>query len=144
MAARPMPKPVEPAPELQRAPPPARRRRSRIGTWSLATAAGGAAAARAALAWYGPMPGLEIAAAGFEAGVVGGLADWFAVTALFRHPLGVPIPHTAIIPNRRDRIIDSIVTMVETEWLSPEVIGRRLERIAPSALIADWLGDPEH
>src|SRR3989304_529823 len=60
-----------------------------------------------------------------EAAMIGGLADWFAVTALFRHPLGIPIPHTAIIPARRGKIIDSIVTMVEEDWLSPDVIGGR-------------------
>jgi uncharacterized membrane-anchored protein YjiN (DUF445 family) len=85
-----------------------------------------------------------VVAAGFEAGLVGGLADWFAVTALFRHPLGLPIPHTAIIPARRAKIIESIVAMVEEEWLSPEVIGARLARFAPSALIVDWLRDPAH
>ena len=87
---------------------------------------------------------LQLLAAGFEAAVVGGLADWFAVTALFRHPLGLPIPHTAIIPKRRDRIIESVVSMVQDEWLSPEVIGTRLGRFAPSELIVDWLRDPAH
>ena len=87
---------------------------------------------------------LRLLAAGFEAALVGGLADWFAVTALFRHPLGLPIPHTAIIPTRRAKIIESIVSMVQDEWLSPEVIGARLARFAPSALIVDWLRDPAH
>jgi uncharacterized membrane-anchored protein YjiN (DUF445 family) len=121
-------------------------RRNRIGTISLAVAVGGAAAARAALA-LGPFAGapwLEVVAAGFEAAVVGGLADWFAVTALFRHPLGIPIPHTAIIPHRREKIIASIVSMVQNEWLSPDVIGARLTRIAPSALLLEWLQDPGH
>ena len=76
--------------------------------------------------------------------MVGGLADWFAVTALFRHPLGLPIPHTAIIPTRRAKIIESIVAMVEEEWLSPEVIGTRLARFAPSAFVVDWLRDSAH
>jgi len=87
---------------------------------------------------------LQIVAAGFEAAVVGGLADWFAVTALFRHPLGVPIPHTAIIPARRKKIVESIVSMIQDEWLSPDVIGARLARFAPSELVVDWLRDPEH
>src|SRR5947207_15358858 len=79
-------------------------RRNHIGTVSLLVAVAGAAAARAAIASgaFGGAPWLAIVAAGFEAAVVGGLADWFAVTALFRHPLGLPIPHTAIIPARRD------------------------------------------
>lgn len=121
-------------------------RRSRIGAVSLAVAAAGAAATRAALVaspWSGAV-WLHVLAEGFEAGLVGGLADWFAVTALFRHPLGIPIPHTAIIPRRREKLVDGIVTMVETDWLSPEVIGARLERITPSELLLDWLGDREH
>jgi uncharacterized membrane-anchored protein YjiN (DUF445 family) len=124
--------------------PPARR--NHVGTVSLLITVTGAVASRAALL-TGPFAGapwLQVVAAGFEAGTVGGLADWFAVTALFRHPLGLPIPHTAIIPTRRAKIIESIVNMVEDEWLSPEVIGARLQRIAPSALIVDWLRDPAH
>ncbi|HZP42573.1 MAG TPA: DUF445 domain-containing protein [Candidatus Binatia bacterium] len=122
----------------------AARRRNRVGTVSLVAAVAGAAASRVGLA-VGPFAGaawLRLLAAGFEAAVVGGLADWFAVTALFRHPLGVPIPHTAIIPARRAKITESIVTMVQDEWLSPQVIGARLARIAPSAVVADWLADP--
>ena len=121
-------------------------RRNHIGAISLGVAAAGAVGARIALA-FGPLrgsPGLEIVAAGFEAGVIGGLADWFAVTALFRHPLGLPIPHTAIIAARREKIVDGIVQMVERDWLSPEAIGARLERFTPSELVGDWLGDPEH
>jgi uncharacterized membrane-anchored protein YjiN (DUF445 family) len=121
-------------------------RRNRVGSISLAVAVAGAVASRVALA-VGPLAGetwLQVVAAGFVAAVVGGLADWFAVTALFRHPLGLPIPHTAIIPNRREKIIESIVSMVQNEWLSPDVIGTRLGRIAPSALLLEWLEDPSH
>ncbi len=50
--------------------------------------------------------------------MVGALADWFAVTALFRHPLGIPIPHTAIIPNRKDEIGRTLGEFVETEFLA--------------------------
>jgi uncharacterized membrane-anchored protein YjiN (DUF445 family) len=126
--------------------PAAGRRRNVVGTVSLLAAIAGAAACRAAMT-LGHMTGvvwLQIGAAGFEAAMVGGLADWFAVTALFRHPLGLPIPHTAIIPARRAKIIEGIVSMVEEEWLSPEVIGVRLARIRPSEIIADWLRDPNH
>ncbi|HJQ84723.1 MAG TPA: DUF445 domain-containing protein, partial [Candidatus Binatia bacterium] len=121
-------------------------RRNRVGAVSLGIAMAGAAASRAGLA-VGPFADaiwLRIVAAGFEAALVGGLADWFAVTALFRHPLGLPIPHTAIIPARRAKIVEGIVTMVEEEWLSPEVIGARLARLSPSAAIVDWLRDPAH
>ena len=89
-------------------------------------------------------PWLAIVRATMEAAMVGGLADWFAVTALFRHPLGLPIPHTAIIPARRDRIIDGIVTMVEEDWLSPEAILARLEDIVPSDEVVRLLRDPRN
>ncbi len=141
------------AAEVREAPRPVPRavrervvRRSRVGSVSLLIALGGAVACRIALA-VGPLAGsawLGIVAAGFEAAVVGGLADWFAVTALFRHPLGLPIPHTAIIPARRAKITESIVNMVQDEWLSPDVIGARLARFSPASLIVDWLRDPAH
>ncbi|WNR43943.1 DUF445 domain-containing protein [Paenibacillus roseipurpureus] len=66
---------------------------------------------------------------GFEAGVVGGLADWFAVSALFRHPLGIPIPHTALLPNNREKITKALVNTVQNELLSKETIRARLEKI---------------
>ncbi len=118
--------------------------RNHVGTVSLLAAVAGAAACHAGLRLGGDLPWLRILTAGFEAALVGGLADWFAVTALFRHPLGLPIPHTAIIPARRAKIIESIVTMVEEDWLSPDVIGSRLARLSPSTLILDWLRDPAH
>jgi uncharacterized membrane-anchored protein YjiN (DUF445 family) len=121
-------------------------RRSHVGNVSLAIAVAGAVGTHLVLR-AGPFADLEwlrIVGAGFEAAVVGGLADWFAVTALFRHPLGIPIPHTAIIPARRAKMIESIVHMVEEEWLSPEVIGQRLARLAPSDAVVDWLRDPSH
>ncbi|WP_026566011.1 DUF445 domain-containing protein [Bacillus sp. UNC41MFS5] len=66
---------------------------------------------------------------GFEAGLVGGLADWFAVTALFRHPLGIPIPHTALLPKNRHRIIAGIISMLENEWLTKESIRKKIDTI---------------
>ncbi|MFC5446918.1 DUF445 domain-containing protein [Paenibacillus aestuarii] len=66
---------------------------------------------------------------GFEAGVVGGLADWFAVSALFRHPLGIPIPHTALLPRNRAKITKALVSTVENELLSKETIRARLQQI---------------
>ncbi|MED4227589.1 DUF445 domain-containing protein [Neobacillus cucumis] len=63
---------------------------------------------------------------GFEAGLVGGLADWFAVTALFRHPLGIPIPHTALLPKNRQRITTGIITMLENDWLTKESIRKKI------------------
>ncbi|MCC6848870.1 MAG: DUF445 domain-containing protein [Deltaproteobacteria bacterium] len=126
--------------------PAAAPRRTYVGAVSLGVAVAGAAAARAALA-YGAadtLPWLPILAAGFEAAMVGGIADWFAVTALFRHPLGLPIPHTALVVERRDKLVDGIVATVQDEWLSPEVIGAKLTAFAPSAVVIDWLRDPEH
>ena len=121
-------------------------RKNHVGTVSLAVAVVGAAASHIAL-HIGPFADadwLRIVGAGFEAAVVGGFADWFAVTALFRHPLGIPIPHTAIIPARRAKMIESIVDMVEEEWLSPDVIGQRLAKLSPSEAIVDWLRNSEH
>jgi uncharacterized membrane-anchored protein YjiN (DUF445 family) len=66
---------------------------------------------------------------GFEAGLVGGLADWFAVTALFRHPLGLPIPHTALLPKNRKRIIGAIISMLENDWLTKESIRKKVSSI---------------
>ncbi len=67
-------------------------------------------------------PGWGFVQAFSEAAMVGGLADWFAVTALFRHPLGVPIPHTAIIPRNKDRIGDTLAQFLRTNFLQPAVI----------------------
>ena len=78
-----------------------------------------------------------------EAGIVGGLADWFAVTALFRHPLGLPIPHTAILPNNRDRIGIAVGRFVEQGFLTPAVLLPRLKASMPAKRLADWLAQPQ-
>ncbi|HEV8717120.1 MAG TPA: DUF445 domain-containing protein [Candidatus Binatia bacterium] len=123
-----------------------RARRNSVGMVSLLAALGGTAMCHIALApgAFGNAAWLRILATGFEAALVGGLADWFAVTALFRHPLGLPIPHTAILPARRAKIIEGIISMIQEEWLSPAVIRARLARISPSAFVVDWLRDPAH
>lgn len=74
-----------------------------------------------------------------EAGMVGALADWFAVVALFRHPLGLPIPHTAIIPRRKDEIGQSLARFVAEHFLHPEVVRNKLERSELSLHIIRWL-----
>lgn len=120
--------------------------RNHVGAVSLAVAVAGAVASQVGLR-AGPFAGAEwlrVVGAGFEAAVVGGLADWFAVTALFRHPLGLPIPHTAIIPTRRARLIEGIVSIVQNDWLSPRIIEARLARFSPSEVLCEWLNDPEH
>ncbi|RSD24992.1 DUF445 domain-containing protein [Mesobacillus subterraneus] len=66
---------------------------------------------------------------GFEAGLVGGLADWFAVTALFRHPMGIPIPHTALLPKNRDRVTRALINMLENDWLTKESIMDKFKQI---------------
>lgn len=69
----------------------------------------------------------QVLQGGFEAGLVGGLADWFAVTALFRHPLGLPIPHTALLPKNRDRMLKAIINMLENDWLTKESIHNKIK-----------------
>ena len=77
-----------------------------------------------------------------EAGMVGALADWFAVVALFRHPLGIPIPHTAIIPNRKDEIGDNLAQFVADHFLHPDVVRRRLVSVNLASNAAYWLKSP--
>ena len=79
-----------------------------------------------------------------EAAMVGGLADWFAITALFKHPLNIPIPHTAIIPTRKDRIGRTLGNFVQHNFLSPEVLGPKLLGVQPSRRVAEWLRRPEN
>jgi uncharacterized membrane-anchored protein YjiN (DUF445 family) len=78
-----------------------------------------------------------------EAAMVGALADWFAVTALFRHPLGIPIPHTAIIPARKERIAESFGRFIERNFLDPDKIAERVRRQDPAGRLARWLRRPE-
>ena len=79
-----------------------------------------------------------------EASLVGGIADWFAITALFRHPLNIPIPHTAIIPSRKDRIGRSLGNFVQNNFLSPEVLAAKLRAAEISRRAAEWLSQPEN
>src|ERR671920_165895 len=77
-----------------------------------------------------------------EASLVGGIADWFAITALFRRPMGIPIPHTAIIPSRKDRIGRSLGGFVQNNFLSREVIAARLHGLRIAERMAKWVSDP--
>ncbi|WP_307104626.1 DUF445 domain-containing protein [Sphingomonas sp. SORGH_AS_0950] len=77
-----------------------------------------------------------------EAAMVGGLADWFAVTALFRHPLGLPIPHTAIVPRNKDRIGDTLANFLRTNFLIPRVVARRMNRVDVAGAAGRWLAQP--
>jgi len=89
-------------------------------------------------------PGLGYIRATAEAAMVGAIADWFAVTALFRYPMGVPIPHTAIIPTRKDRIGKSLGNFVQNNFLSPPVLVARIRGANVALRLAEWLADPEH
>jgi uncharacterized membrane-anchored protein YjiN (DUF445 family) len=77
-----------------------------------------------------------------EAAMVGGLADWFAVTALFRHPLGLPIPHTAIVPRNKDRIGDTLAAFIRQNFLIPRIIARRLRTLDIAGVAGRFLTDP--
>jgi uncharacterized membrane-anchored protein YjiN (DUF445 family) len=74
--------------------------------------------------------------------MVGGLADWFAVTALFRHPLGLPIPHTAIIPRNKDRIGEALANFINENFLIPSVVARRMRNIDIAGAAGRFLRTP--
>ncbi|QUG83530.1 DUF445 domain-containing protein [Bacillus nitratireducens] len=88
----------------------------------------------ASIPFQGTVAG-EIIQGGFEAGLVGGLADWFAVTALFRHPLGIPIPHTALLPKNRKRVTKGLVSTLENEWLTKESITSKVKEMQLAQMV---------
>lgn len=88
-------------------------------------------------------PWLSFVAAFAEAAAIGGIADWYAVVALFRRPLGLPIPHTAIIPSNQTRIADNLGRFIEANFLSPGPVREKLGEVDFAALVADWLSGPE-
>jgi uncharacterized membrane-anchored protein YjiN (DUF445 family) len=89
-------------------------------------------------AWVGYLQAM------LEASLVGGLADWFAVTALFRHPLGLPIPHTAIVPARKEQFGETLGDFVQHSFLTPEIIVDRVRGARVVERLADWMSVPEH
>src|SRR5689334_2093195 len=89
-------------------------------------------------------PWLAYVRATAEASLVGGLADWFAVTALFRRPLGLPIPHTAIVATRKERIGRILGNFVQNHFLSRDVIALNLRAVHPAERAATWLADRAH
>jgi uncharacterized membrane-anchored protein YjiN (DUF445 family) len=97
-----------------------------------------------AFALQSTYPSMAYVRAFAEGGMVGALADWFAVTALFRHPLGIPIPHTAIIPNRKDEIGRTLGEFVEMNFLSGHIVRTKLEATHIAARLGGWLRAPEH
>lgn len=100
--------------------------------------------------WLEHRDGHEVAAwvgyvrAASEAGMVGALADWFAVTALFRRPLGLPIPHTALIPRKKDEIGEQLGGFIEENFMTPEVIEERALSLDLPGRVSGWLADPAH
>ncbi len=95
--------------------------------------------------WYEPgLPWLGYPRAFAEAGVIGAVADWFAVVALFRRPMGLPIPHTAILPRNKQRMGDALGLFIASNFLAPAEIEARLDRIDASGWITQWLGEKEH
>ncbi len=127
------PRPADPvSPEL--------RRMRWIATGMLVAMAAVFLAAR----WIGPVhPAIGYIRAFAEAAMVGGLADWFAVTALFRHPLGLPIPHTAIIPRNKDRIGATLAAFLRDNFLVPGVVARRMRRVDAAGALGRWLERPD-
>ena len=99
-----------------------------------------------AATFFDPQPGFWtlLARRTAEAGVAGGVADWFAVTALFRRPLGLPIPHTGVIPNNKERIARGLARFVEKHFLEPATVAARLRQADLTGRLARWLVAPEH
>lgn len=96
-----------------------------------------------AFAFQDRYPWLQYVRAAAEGGMVGALADWFAVTALFKHPLGLKIPHTAIIPRNKDQIGATLGDFVEDNFLSDEVVKTKLDSIGIAQRAGAWLSRPE-
>ena len=82
-------------------------------------------------------------AAAAEAAMIGALADWFAVVALFRHPLGLPFPHTAIIPNKKNSLGESLGVFVRDHFLDSAMLLEKLRSLDPAARLGQWLSQPE-
>jgi len=93
--------------------------------------------------WAGSHGWAGYAQAFTEASMVGGLADWFAVTALFRHPLGLPIPHTAITSERKDQFGATLGEFVQQNFLSADNIAERVRAFKPAERVATWLAAPD-
>ncbi|MBL8471653.1 MAG: DUF445 domain-containing protein [Rhodocyclaceae bacterium] len=118
--------------------PAALLRMKAVATGLLLAAAGLAALAR----WQGNAGVWGWVAAFADAAMIGALADWFAVVALFRHPLGLPIPHTAIIARKKARVADSLAQFIRDKFLDTEVLLAKLRAYQPAARLGAWLSEP--
>ncbi|AJP73327.1 DUF445 domain-containing protein [Sphingomonas hengshuiensis] len=126
------PRPIEPV-------APGLRRMRLVATGLLVAMAATFLAAR----HFAPLhPAIGFVRAFAEAAMVGGLADWFAVTALFRHPLGLPIPHTAIIPRNKDRIAGTLAAFLRDNFLTAHVVARRMRGVDVARAAGRWLANP--
>jgi uncharacterized membrane-anchored protein YjiN (DUF445 family) len=117
------------------------RRMKRVAAWLLVAAA---VVFSVSFALQETVPWLGYVRAAAEGAMVGAIADWFAVTALFRHPLGLRIPHTAIIPTRKDEIGATLGAFVENEFLSDDVVLDKLRSIGIARRLGGWLATPEN
>ena len=111
---------------------------------ALGLLAGAAALYMVATALEARHPAWGYVAAFSEAAMVGAIADWFAVVALFRHPLGLPIPHTAIIPSNKDRIGENLAAFICEHFLSTPQVLAKLKEFDAGARTARWLADARH
>ncbi|GAN98948.1 MULTISPECIES: DUF445 domain-containing protein [Komagataeibacter] len=120
-------------------------RHKRSATGLLAVMAGLTVAGYALpqMGWLAERPWLEILRSGTKAGVVGGLADWFAVTALFRRPMGLPIPHTAILPAQKERLAQALGRFVSTNVFTEQEVAAAFSRIDLPSIIGNILQEPE-
>ncbi|MDR6724746.1 uncharacterized membrane-anchored protein YjiN (DUF445 family) [Paenibacillus amylolyticus] len=112
----------------------------KAAAWSLVIMGAGFAAS---LPFQGSLVG-KMLVGSFEAGLVGGLADWFAVTALFRHPLGIPIPHTALLPKNRDKMTEGLVSAVENNLLNKDSITEKIAGFKAAETVLDTLAKELH
>ena len=138
-AALAVPQPLRPEDEAQRV-----ARLRRMKAWALALLVVATIIFIVARYFEGQYPWLGIVRATAEASMIGGLADWFAVTALFRHPLGIPIPHTAIIPARKDRVGQTLGAFVQKNFLNRDVIVAKLHTLNAAQRMASWMVEPEN
>lgn len=134
-----VPQPLRPDDEAQRV-----ARLRTMKRWALALLVLATVVFVVARYFEGAYPWLGIVRATAEASMIGGLADWFAVTALFRHPLGIPIPHTAIIPSRKDRVGQTLGLFVQKNFLNKDVIVAKLHTLRASEKMAHWMVEPEN
>ena len=145
-SAPPAPPPAGPGPALPAVSAQAERKRRLAVMKRRASALLGLATAAflAVTIWGGDSTAAGYVQATAEAAMVGGLADWFAVTALFRHPLGIPIPHTAIIVAKKDQFAETLGEFIQDAFLTPEAVTERIRAANVGIRVAGWLRDPDN